>query len=118
MMARTAGAIAPSSYRLRSQASSSHRRAVELVSRSICSPPKSPLARPLEVGLQGRRQPCLEALGVAVAVGFEPTKIQAGPLPVFKTGAFNRSATPPEYENAAPAMGAAFWFSGFVRCGG
>src|SRR5262249_56782975 len=38
--------------------------------------------------------------------------------PVFKTGAFNRSATPPEYENAAPAMGAAFWFSGFVRCGG
>src|SRR5262249_38927708 len=53
---------------------SSHRRAVELVSRSICSPPKSPLARPLEVGLQGRRQPCLEALGVAVAVGFEPTK--------------------------------------------
>src|SRR5262249_43557240 len=74
MMARTAGAIAPSSYRLRSQASSSHRRAVELVSRSICNPPKSPLARPLEVGLQGRRQPCLEALGVAVAVGFEPTK--------------------------------------------
>ena len=32
--------------------------------------------------------------GEAVGVGFEPTNEET-PLPVFKTGAFNRSATPP-----------------------
>ena len=31
----------------------------------------------------------------AEGVGFEPTRAHA--LPVFKTGAFNRSATPPQY---------------------
>ena len=33
---------------------------------------------------------------MAEGVGFEPTKSR--PLPVFKTGAFNRSATPPQMQ--------------------
>ncbi len=32
---------------------------------------------------------------VAEGVGFEPTR-DSSPLPVFKTGAFNHSATPPQ----------------------
>ena len=36
-------------------------------------------------------------------VGFEPTKTFA--LPVFKTGAFNRSATPPIHGNKRREMG-------------
>ncbi len=34
---------------------------------------------------------------MAVGVGFEPT-VGYQPTPVFKTGAFNRSATPPSFK--------------------
>ena len=39
---------------------------------------------------------------VAEGVGFEPTKARA--LPVFKTGAFDHSATLPLYSRTAPPI--------------
>ena len=45
---------------------------------------------------------------MAEGVGFEPTKSR--PLPVFKTGAFNRSATPPQMQRMdAGESGALRW---------
>ncbi len=48
---------------------------------------------------------CMGSVWMAEEVGFEPT--DGRPSPVFKTGAFSRSATPPqqcgEYYHADPA---------------
>lgn len=40
---------------------------------------------------------------LAVGVGFEPTRVEA--LPVFKTGALNHSAIPPEAGLSNPSTG-------------